>query len=214
MALLKDILVLAAYFLLLSTVLQTEDAWVVFYESENPPTAAPATRARQLFIFAVFAILYYLVLVFAPFLNLSTKTLALVTAGLLFLKYVSELLTFSRILINIFELSAIFLDVIGQALFYLTTVRLIQLICEKNNCLEKAGRCLCVFPFIYGLSMTIGYALAEPMFRSLPAWLFLIILTCMTAVALVIAYCTFGFELAPPAPPSDELHEEQPYPDA
>lgn len=208
MALLKDILVLGTYFLLLSTVLQTEDAWVAFYDSENPPATAPASRARQLFIFAVFAILYYLVLVFAPFLNLTTKTLALVTAGLLFLKYISELLTFSRILINIFELSALFLDVIGQALFYLTTIRLIQLVCEKNNSLGKSGRCLGVFSFIYGLSITIGYALAEPMFRSMPAWLFLIVLTSLTAVALVIAYFYFGFETAPP---SDELHEEQPH---
>jgi hypothetical protein len=55
-----------------------------------------------MFIFSIFALLYYFTLLFAPFLKSSTKNLALTAAAIILLKYIAELLTFSKILINIF----------------------------------------------------------------------------------------------------------------
>jgi hypothetical protein len=44
-------------------------------------------------------------------------------------KYACELATFTKIMINVFELAAIFMDIIGTAVFYLTSIRAVQILC-------------------------------------------------------------------------------------
>jgi antibiotic biosynthesis monooxygenase (ABM) superfamily enzyme len=127
-------LALALYFFILSTVLQTEDAYVEFYESEFPPnTGAARSKASMIFVFGVFATLYYFTLFLAPFLNCTIKTLALGASGIILIKYICSLFVYSKVMTIIFELAELSLDVVGKALFYLTMVRLIQMVCEKHN---------------------------------------------------------------------------------
>lgn len=134
MSLLKDIFPLAVYFFILSTVLQTEDAYAEFYESEYPPsTDTPRSKPLMIFVYGVFALLYYFTLFLAPFLNCTIKSLALGASGIILIKFICSLFIYSKVLTGLFELTAITFDVIGKALFYLTTVRLIQMVCEKHN---------------------------------------------------------------------------------
>jgi hypothetical protein len=82
-----------------------------------------------MFAVLLFSGLSYLTLVTAPFLNLTLRKLSLLACLLLLGKYLSELLTFSGLLVGLFSLLATILDIVGTALFYVTAVRGIQLIC-------------------------------------------------------------------------------------
>lgn len=100
-------------------------------------------------------------------------------------------------LLVIFELGAFFADIIGTGLFYLSSLRLVQMLCEKHELKHKAGLCFGLAIGLYALSILLGYAIGFAFFDGTPTWLFLIVLTCLTIVAACIAYFTFVFEMNP-----------------
>jgi len=83
--------------------------------------------------FIIIALLNYLTLVVAPYLNCSIQKLATAACGILLIKYGCELATFMKIMIVIFEMGAFFADIVGTGLFYLSTLRLVQILCEKHE---------------------------------------------------------------------------------
>lgn len=89
------------------------------------------------------------------------------------------------------ELGALILDVIGQSLFYLTSVRVLQGICEKYETLEQTGRLFGVFVSLYALSLVIGYGISYGCYGKIPIWTYLIILTCMTVLSGLLCFFTF-----------------------
>lgn len=89
------------------------------------------------------------------------------------------------------ELAALVLDVIGQSLFYLTSIRVVQAICEKHNTIDQSGRLFAVFAALYAFSIVLGYAISYGCYEKLPTWGYLIILTCMSALSGIICYFTF-----------------------
>jgi hypothetical protein len=129
MGFLKELLLFATYFLILSTVLQSEDAFSFFEDSEYvDETDEKPSATRQLFIYFIFATLCYLTLLIVPYTNLTLRQLSFAGCCIILSKYVFELLYFTKHLMGIFELAAIVSDVIGESIFYLTSVRVIQVI--------------------------------------------------------------------------------------
>jgi hypothetical protein len=153
----------------------------------------------MLVAFAIVALLNYMTLVVAPYLNCSIQRLATAACAILLLKYACELATYAKIMPFVFELGAFFADIVGTGLFYLSTLRLVQLMVEKHGLKERAGLCFGVTAGLYVFSVLLGYAIGDAFFEGTPAWLFLIALTCFTILAAAIAYFSFVFEMHPPS---------------
>jgi hypothetical protein len=153
----------------------------------------------------VFALLCYLTLLVTPYLNLTLRKLSLGACAILLAKYICELSTYAHVISNIMQLAAMVLDVVGQSLFYLTSIRVIQVICEKHDASEQAGRLFAVFGGIYALSIVIGYGISYGCYGMLPVWTYLIVLTCMTIISGVLCFFTFPLESRVAAP--NQLHE-------
>lgn len=147
----------------------------------------------MLVAFAIVALLNYLTLVLAPYFNISIHRLATAACGILLIKYGCELATYAKIMTIIFELGAFFTDIVGTGLFYLSTLRVVQMMVEKHGLKEKAGLCFGVTIGLYALSVLLGYVIGDAFFEGTPAWLFLIVLTFLTIVAAGIAYFCFVF---------------------
>lgn len=86
----------------------------------------------MLIAFAIITILNYVTLVAAPYFNCSIQKLAMAACVVLLVKYGCELAFYTKILTFVFELGAIFADVIGTGLFYLTSIRLVQILCDRH----------------------------------------------------------------------------------
>ncbi len=157
----------------------------------------------MLVAFAIVALLNYLTLVLAPYFNFSIQRLATAACGILLLKYACELATYTKIMTFIFEIGAFFADIIGTGLFYLSTLRLVQLMVEKHGLKERSGLCFGVTVGLYALSVLLGYVIGDAFFEGTPAWMFLIALTCFTIIAASIAYFSFVFELHPSSEPQN-----------
>ena len=205
----RELLVFGLYFLMLSTVLQSEDAFVFFSNSEQGGTedAEQPTRGARLFIYFIFAVLYYLTLLVTPYINLNLRQLSMAGCGIILAKYILELLAYTHILTGLLELSAMVCDTVGQSVFYLASIRVIQVICEKHGAKDQIGKLFAIFTSIYALSIIIGYALSYACFRVLYTWSYLIVLTCITILAGMVCYFAFPMEMRPAQ--ISELHEEK-----
>ena len=205
----RELLVFGLYFLMLSTVLQSEDAFVFFSNSEQGGSedAEQPTRGARLFIYFIFAVLYYLTLLVTPYINLNLRQLSMAGCGIILAKYIFELLAYAHIMTGLLELSAMVCDTIGQSVFYLASLRVIQVICEKHGMTGQIGKLFAIFASIYALSIIIGYALSYACFRVLYTWSYLIVLTCITILAGMVCYFAFPMEMRPTQ--VSELHEEK-----
>jgi hypothetical protein len=143
--------------------------------------------------FIIVTLLNYFTLVVAPYLNFSIQKLATGACGVLLIKYGCELATFMKLMVVVFEMGAFFADIIGTGLFYLSTLRLVQILCEKHEIKERVGLCFGAAIGLYALSILLGYAIGYSFFEDTPAWLFLLVLTSLTIVAATIAYFNFVF---------------------
>lgn len=87
----------------------------------------------MLIAFGLFSIINYFTLILAPYINCSIQKLSLLACGILLIKYGCELIYYTKILTFIFELGAIFADIIGTGLFYLTIIRIIQILIDRHG---------------------------------------------------------------------------------
>lgn len=87
----------------------------------------------MLIAFAIFSLINYFTLIFAPYINCSIQKLSLIACGILLVKYVCELIYYAKFLTFIFELGAIFADIIGSGLFYLTIIRVVQILIDRHE---------------------------------------------------------------------------------
>jgi hypothetical protein len=142
----------------------------------------------------IISLLNYFTLVLAPYFNCSIQKLSLAACAILLIKYGCELAYYTKILTVIFELGALVADIVGTGLFYLSSLRVVQILCEKHEIKEKSGFCFGGTVALYALSILFGYGIGFAFFQGTPVWLFLIALTTLTLVAACIAYLTFGFE--------------------
>lgn len=127
-------------------------------------------------------------------------------------KYFCELSMFADTLQTFMELVAAVLDIIGESIFYLTGMRVVQVICEKHDSTEQTGRLFSVFAALYGLSIVLGYAISFGCYTKLPVWTFIIVLTCMTILSGIL--CFFTFPIDSNEVPANTLHEENSEPTA
>ena len=147
--------------------------------------------------FTIFSIINYLTLVLAPYFNCSIQKLAMAACAVLLIKYGCELTSQTKILAIFFELGALFADIIGTGLFYLTSIRVVQILIDRHELKERSGLCYGGAVGLYALSILLGYALGYMFFEETPVWMFLIALTTMTMFAAGIAYFTFVFSKPP-----------------
>ena len=152
----------------------------------------------------IIASLAYLTLLVTPYIKTNIRKLSMWGLVIIMIKYACELLTFTGILRSLFELGAILSDVIGESVFYLASARMIQVISERHGH-EHTGRLFAIFAGLYGLSILLGYAIAYGCFKTIAVYLFLIILTFMTAISGVICFLAFPEERRPVG----ELNEER-----
>lgn len=151
----------------------------------------------MLIAFSIITIVNYLTLVVAPYFNCSIQKLAMVACVILLVKYGCELAYYINILTFIFELGAIFADIIGTGLFYLTSVRLVQILCDRHDLKNRVGLCYGCAVGLYVLSILLGYVIGYLFFENTPTWIFVISLSILTVAAACIAYFTFVFEMRP-----------------
>jgi hypothetical protein len=149
---------------------------------------------RKLFIYFIFAMVCYLTLLVTPYLNLPLRKLAMGGTAIILVKYVCELLVYAQHLAGLLELGAIICDVIGESVFYLVSVRVIQDICERYGATDQTGKMFGVFSAIYALSILLGYAISYGCFRMLPVWTYLIILTSMVVLSGLLCFFAFPME--------------------
>lgn len=148
---------------------------------------------RKLFIYAIFAMLCYLTLLVTPYINLPLRKLSLGGTIIILVKYICELLVYTKHMVGLLELGAIICDVIGSSIFYLVSARVVQDICERYGATDQTGKMFGVFSAIYALSILLGYAISYGCFRMLPVWTYLIILTSMVVLSGMI--CFFAFPM-------------------
>ncbi len=120
-------------------------------------------------------------------------------------KYLCELATFANILINFFKLGSIILDIVGESVFYLTSLRVAQVVCENHGASEQSGRIFALLSSLYAFSIVLGYAISYGTYGKIPLWTYLIILTSMTVLSGAICY--FGFPMERRAAPTNQLNE-------
>jgi hypothetical protein len=145
----------------------------------------------MLIAFTIFALLNYTTLVLAPYFNCSIQKLSISACILLLVKYGCELAYYTKILTIIFELGALFADIIGTGLFYLSIIRVMQILIDRHELKDRAGLCFGGAIGLYVLSILLGYAIGFLFFEETPAWIFVICLTSLTMIAGAIAYFTF-----------------------
>ena len=116
-------------------------------------------------------------------------------------------MTFTHLLVGIFQLSSVICDVIGSSVFYLTSMRVIQVIGEKYQVGDKTGKLFAAFVVLYALSILVGYAISYKCYAMVPLWLYLIILASMALLSGV--FCFFAFPMEGTRRVRNELNEER-----
>lgn len=57
------------------------------------------------------------------------------------------------------------MDIIGTAIFYLSGIRALQILCEKYEYNEQTGKIFGMAAGMFGLSVIFGYAIAYGCYR-------------------------------------------------
>ncbi len=109
----------------------------------------------------------------------------------------------------IFQLGALFADIIGTALFYLTTLRIVQVMCDKHELKERTGLLFGVSAALYSFSILLGSAIGYGFYQKTPTWLFLIFLATMTLISACIAYFLLKSTDLPEEQRREDSNQEQ-----